>query len=84
MVDKKKEATAIINGLLTSTACPQSSQMLFYLEGILPVEARQEMEDHLLSCPVCALVKDIHEEFETDAYERGEAIVREQLGDLDV
>jgi len=83
MVDKEKEATAIINRLLTNTACPQSSQMLFYLEGILPIEARQEMEEHLLSCPVCTLVKDIHKEFETDAYERGEAVVREQFGDLD-
>lgn len=79
MADKKKEATAIISRLLTNTACPQSNQMLFYLEGILPIEACQEMEHHLLSCPVCALVKDIHEEFGTDAFERGEMVVRKQL-----
>ncbi len=79
----QKQAVNIIHNILVNKECLHSSEILFYIQGLLPPKGQQEIENHLLSCPVCILLKEIYEEFETNPYERAEAIIKAQLEDIE-
>ncbi len=67
---QNKELSEVFESFLKSETCPSSKKMLLYREKLLPKSQNYKIENHIISCPICSLVFDIHSEFDSDPFNK--------------